>query len=163
MDLCRTPHTCSSFEQHQAGHWDDWEQPLNEKVKLKSTGLQLEIMGQPDWTDTSNLRVLRNEKEVCHLHRHTQSGKKKEENNKKKEKAKPQMPCFCLVALICCFSPKQGIYLKTRKKLQTQETTQRYWEGQREVRRGRRVFWSVKLSWRQIRGNKNAEMDFWCK
>lgn len=25
VDLCRTPHTCSCFEQHQAGHWDHWE------------------------------------------------------------------------------------------------------------------------------------------
>lgn len=55
VDLCKIPHTHSYFEQHQVGHQDDWEQPRNGNVKLKTTDLHLGIMGQPDWMETSNL------------------------------------------------------------------------------------------------------------
>lgn len=117
--LLTPSHTCSCFEQHQVGHRDDWQQAQNRNVKLKSTGLELEIMGQPDWTETSNLCALRTEQKVCHWHRHTHCKKKEVQT---KEKAKPlKRPQFWSSGLNMLLLTQAGIYLKNRTTEEAKE------------------------------------------
>lgn len=101
--LLTPSHTCSCFEQHQVGHWDDWQQAQNRNVKLKywsGTGdngtawldRDLQPLCTQNWTESMSLTQ-------------TYTLQKKSPNKRKGQTLK--RPSFGLVVLICCFSPKQ--------------------------------------------------------
>lgn len=104
-------HTCSYFEQHQVGHRDDWGQPAGlagmSNWKVLST---LEIMEQPDWTDTSSLCMLTTEQEISLTQTHTV-----QKCPNKKKRPNPSMPHFWSSGLNMLLLTQAEIYLKPER------------------------------------------------